>query len=572
MTEEFSAGLIEKTLTLDRFEIPEKIDWFDKSFYGDSDFWSLLFKLHSGFSGCACKSIPFRRYDLFHDIIVRHQNRENPAFVWYDSTGHWKEISYEKLGEISESIAFSWIRAGVMPGHRVCIIRKIGYEYLISLLAGLYIGVVLSFIEPVGQTIMDKQLESLDPDYICTDDIYVPLLTKWQKQNKIINEESTLKEPNLNSAQSHTYMSGDTIALLFDPMCEDIISPKEISADFFFLSGIRDGIISLGLAPGDSFAAPGFNEILTQPAFILSVLLNGATYVFCSIKDIAKQPDLLTSYSIKILGVSVELRNILMDKFILISEDMKSWFRNPLEDQDMLTWNKFIEKFHLEDVPVSNMVWNASMGGCLLFSRRRKGQVTQNVMPMPGRKWQLCMIEDPDTEAMTCTGLFSVCSALDQDTDSYITTPCIIAETYLEYLFGGLNIASRKGIFYPIELISEFIRKIDLFKDFCIVEIKNHGWEMTSRFNLLIFLGHGHRINPARLLPEIRKKINYELGRKFALDDIQLISFCPRRGQDNDIDKDWCVFQYLNGGLKTKLNDELFLNLSRLRSCVLNSL
>ncbi len=582
MAEQFTISLIEKTLNLERFANPDKIDWFDKSFDTNSDFWPSLFKLHNGFFGSAGKSIPFKQYAFFHDIIFRNQNRENPAFIWYEPTGCWKEISYRELGEKSEKLALSWIRSGVMPGQTVCIIKKMGPGYLTSLLAGLHIGVVLSFIMPEAKTLMKEQLESLDPDYICTEDIYLSLLLPWQE--KIIEEDNCLPKKQFPGKQipgkqsktlsPYTYMTGDSVALLFDPKCCDIVTPRPVSSDLLFFSGIRDGIIGLGLVPGEAFFAPGFNEILTQPSFILSVLLNGATYLHCSIKDIAKQPELLRAHPLKILGINPELRNLLMEHPVLISDVVKLWFRDPSEDSDLFAWNVFIDKLQLEDIPAGCMVWNTSMGGCLLFSRRHKGQAFQNVLPMPGRKWQMGMFEDGTVEALGCTGLFSVSTSSgyssENEEDAYIPTSCILSKTYLEYMFAGLIIPSKKGLFYPFHFINAIVEEIDLCEDSLIVEVLNADGKTGSGFHLLIFTGHRNDSYYEGMIPRVRKKICSEMGKKFDLDDIKLIPLCPRRGQDNKIDEDWCSMQYLNGMFKKKTEDELFLNLSRLRAHVLN--
>lgn len=577
MVEYLNIYLIEKSLNLERFDLPEKIEWLEKSHETGSNFWPSLCKYHDSLFGNAGKSRPFKQYDFFHDLITRNSNRETPAFIWYDSVNLWQEISYQTLGLKAERISDHWRDLGVLPGDTLCIIKQFGLGYLESLLAGLRTGVVISFIMPEGKAVIKKQLESLQPNYICTQNIYLPLLSGWQ--DKIIEEkgvEGTEKRDRGEQAHtdmatpSHTYGTGEVIARSFDPMCEDMFTPKVVFSDLFYLSGIRDGLVGLGLSPGDIVSAPGFNPVLTQPSLVLSVLINGASFLHLSMEDIKKNPDLLTRYPLKVLGVISRLRDILMAHPVRRVRIWKSWFRDPSEASDMHVWELFIKKLELEDIPAGCMVWNSAMGGCLLFSRKRKGQALQNVLPLPGRKWQLAMVGDDKTPALGGLGLFCVNAFLDSKEESYLATPCILAKTYLEKMFVGLNRPGRKGVYYPKELVTKIVRKIDGCRDAVVVKIPGIGNDSAPVFHLLIFTGNLQTMDPADVIKKVHRTIKSELGNAFFVDDISIFPLFPRRTQENKVDEDWCRAQYLNGGLKNKSKDDLFLGLSGLRAKALS--
>jgi len=205
-----------------------------------------------------------------------------------------------------------------------------------------------------------------------------------------------------------------------------------------------------------------------------------------------------------------------------------------------------------------------------LFSRKRKGQALQNVLPLPGRKWQLAMVGDDKTQALGETGLFCVNAFLGREDESFLPTPCILAKTYLENLFVGLNLPARKGMYYPKELVTKIVRKLDGCRDAVVVEIPGMGYDSAPVFHLLIFTGNSQTIDPDAVIKEVHRTIKSELGDAFYVDDISIFPLFPRRIQDNKMDEDWCGSQYLNGGLKNKSQNDLFLGLSGLRAKALS--
>jgi hypothetical protein len=420
---------------------------------------------------------------------------------------------------------------------------------------------VLCFIRPEGKLLIDKQLQALQPDFISTETIYRPLLTGWQE--KILTTEDPIVKTD-TAVPSHTYTTGKVVARLFDPACQDIFTPKAVLSDLLYLSGIRDGLVGLDLGPGDIFTAPGFNETLTQPSFVLSVLLNGATCLHLSMQDIQKDPDLLTRYPLKTVGIISELRNLLIERPLMRPKIWESWFRDPSEACDMQVWERFITKLELLYIPAGSMLWNAAMGGCLLFSRKRAGQALQNLTPMPGRKWELVMTTDEKTKALGGIGLFCVNSCLNSEPNVYLPTPWILAQIDLETLFVGFNLPTKKGMYYPRKLVANIVRTKTAGCGAVVMEIPGIGGHPAG-FHLLVFTGTGHTGDPADLIKQIHQTIRSTMGNAFCVDEIRLFPLFPRRTQTNGMDENWCSSQYLNGGLDSKSKNPLFRDLSRIR-------
>ncbi len=81
MTKYLHPAFLKKSLTIERYDAPEKIDWLEKSYDAGSDFWTSLCRSHDSLFGNTGKSRPFKQYDFFHDLIIRNLTRENPAFI-----------------------------------------------------------------------------------------------------------------------------------------------------------------------------------------------------------------------------------------------------------------------------------------------------------------------------------------------------------------------------------------------------------------------------------------------------------------------------------------------------------
>lgn len=566
MPDGFSHSLNINQLFVDGFDPPGELTWLEESYQDPKGFWLTIKQAQDASLPWPGKSSPFEHYDFYHDIIIRNQDNMAPALRCYDPLAGWQEISYAELGAIAARKETIWMRSGVQPNQTVCIVLPLGVKYVASFLTAMKIGLIVSCLPPQGKLFLQNRLEALDPDYIVTDDLYVALLPAWH--SRILPEDTVGEDIHINPEHSHTYPSGAIFGRCFDPSSETSHLPKELTSDAAYLSPLRDGMLALGLQrPGQILAAPGFHFLETQPGLLLAVLLNGGTYLMIEPDDVAKNPELLNEHSIHTMGVSAQIRDVLLKKPVAFSEPWNFWFRNPAESSDMEQWHSFIQTLGLKEVFCGNVKWDAASGGCSLFSVKRKGQAHFNVLPSAGIPWCLTDLAGGEHESLAGCGLFSTC-IIGKGNGEKTTTASILAKNKSSWLFVGSRMSGKAGRHYPQAEIQEAMRILPYGSQCTIVEVPLVETGSGSAFDLLVFTGGITEDRSARATKEMMHVIEREMGKEFLPDRIHFFPLCPRRDADGNVDHAWCQDQYLTGGLMRKSQDETYRCLAQLRKCL----
>lgn len=564
MSTHLDRTLIGKDLDKKGLEPPPKIGWLLESYQNPTDFWEALDRSQKSFFPWPRKSVPFRSYDFYHDIITCNLRNTEPAFRWYDSVSGWQEISYPELGELASRKTSAWIDSGVQPGQKICIIYPLGKDLIVSLMAALKMGLVVSLLPPLGTEFLKLRMEVLDPDHIVTDEIYLSPLQAWLNRSLSANEPPGKSQT--DTERSHSYPSGTVVALCFDPWSKTPHIPRELMSDAAFLNPMRDGIIPLGLQPGKTFAAPGFHFLETQPGLLLACLLNGGTYLHIEPDDISREPELLLDRPLSAMGVTSRVREILLEKPIDAGKHWEYWFKNPAESQDIIRWQSFIETLKLKKIFAGNLKWDASLGGCSLFSLRYLGQANMNVLPCAGLPWCLTDVSGSNLETVMDFGVLSVATIGMEGGKT--ATSNIIAKNRNEWFFVGSQESTRAGRFYPRAEVLETLQDIPFCSRCSIVEVPVSGSDGIPGFVLLVFLGGRMDIDRAEMSKKIRYRIEIKMGKEFLPDHIRFFSLYPKCTSDGTIDHDWCRSQYLSGALFRKSRQEIFASLTRLREYI----
>jgi hypothetical protein len=307
------------------------------------------------------------------------------------------------------------------------------------------------------------------------------------------------------------------------------------------------------------------------PSFLLAGLLCGASYLHLSPKVIAARPELVMDQSIKAFGVSKKVRDILLEKQVQAGDSWECWFRNPAESQDMDQWHYFIQRLKLENAYAFNLRWDAALGGCSLFSIRRKGMAHVNVMPVPGSSWCLGDLSGGGYTPPVDAGAYSI-SAPGAPEKEKRATADIIVRNRQEWFFAGLNVFNKEGRTYPVQEILESLRNMgsrySFFSSFVDVPQTDPG--VGHRGVLLIFRGAKTGFDDTVLLSHIRSLITQEMGDEFQPDEIEVFPLYPRLLEDAEVDHQWCRSQYLTGSLFRRSRGEIFQCITRLRGCVMN--
>jgi len=567
MTTILESASMENDLRLPGMEPFVQPEWLSESYRDADSFWKALKK--TGDARFAVKSVSslFTRYNFYHDIITRNLNNPSPAIYWQDGAAGFRSLSYRELGALSAAKAAGWQQGGLKAGQHLCIIRPAGLDLLVELVAALKLGCTMSFLPPQGRGFIQRRLTALEPDHIATDKTYGPFLSEWRK---IVLADRAGGEGKLLERDQFYYDAGSVVFRSFNPCAADPLAPVDIMSDAAYLSALRDGTVALGLGPGQVYAAPGLPLMETYPALLVAGLLCGATYLHLSPKAIAENPELAIQFPVKVFGVTKQVRDILLEKRIEIGRRWECWFRNPAESPDMERWYFFIKSLKLDDAYAFNLLWQAALSGCSLFSVRRKGMAHMQVMPAAGSSWQIEGIAGGGARSVSDAGTLSL-SVPGMPAKEKIATADMIAKNDGEWIYAGMNAVHRQGRTYPVREVLESLRPVEMrfkfFSSLVDVPLVDAG---GRRIVLLVFRGAKAAIEDGRILSEINSVIAGEMGEAFQLDKVEFFPLYPRFLADSSVDHEWCRNQYLNGGLFRRGKMELFHRSTRLRACIMS--
>ena len=143
----------------------------------------------------------------------------------------------------------------------------------------------------------------------------------------------------------------------------------------------------------------------------------------------------------------------------------------------------------------------------------------------------------------------------------------MLAEDRSEWLFIRPVFSGRYGRCYPAAEVLEAVSGSPRVLSCSVVEVPASRPDGFSLFTLLVFVG-GRQVNGAAVSETLRKRISKELGKEFLPDSIEILPLHPRRGEDGRTDHDWCVKEYLSGGLSRRARGEVYRPLTELRDLI----
>jgi hypothetical protein len=569
MEELLNLPLIQAQLARDAMTPVGALPWLEESYRKPRLFWDALKRAQDLLLPRPGKSTPFGGYDFYHDLVSRSPagaaGASAPAFKWRDPAAGWREISYSSLGTLASRKAAQWLRAGVGAGEVLCIVMPLGVDFVVALVAALKLGLTVCVLPPRGKGFLERRLEALAPDHIAVDELYLSLLPAWRD---LVLEESVEGPVDPQAVErSHTYPSGSVVALCFDPASEASGVPTALTCDAAYLCAVRDGLIALGLRPGELFAAPGFHFLSTQPALLLAGLLAGAGYVHLEEEEVVKDPRLLAAQPLKVVGVSGRVRDVLTRNPVEVAGKWRLWFRDPAESADLAPWHDFVQALQLGEVLAGNLGWRAALGGCHLFSVRRKGSPHPNVLPSAGVPWQLGAPSGEEAESPWEYGSLALCPVGPEEGKGTPTGE-LIARSRREWLYLGSPSPRRAGRCYPEAEVLEAIRALPYGTAASVAPIPPSGGSRDWVFALVMFTEGKRPPDEASLAAGIKAAVEREMGGEFLPDRIHFFPLSPRRGEGGKMEHEWCRSQYLSGRLFRKARQEIFVCLSQLRKCL----
>ena len=167
MPQELNTALIEDELRRDSQQSCGKLQWLEDSYKKPEEFCRGLKSAFDARFAMQGASSLFTRYDFYYDIIVRNRDNTAPALFWNDLADGLSEISYRDLGIKARGKASLWAHLGLEPGRTLCIIRPMGLDLAVDLLAALMTGCRISFLPPPGKRVSEKAARCVDAGPYC---------------------------------------------------------------------------------------------------------------------------------------------------------------------------------------------------------------------------------------------------------------------------------------------------------------------------------------------------------------------------------------------------------------------
>ncbi len=542
---------------LPTLDVPEEdqtpdLGWLEASYRDPDAFWAKL-AAHAATAGVPPRSRAGVTCDLYTDAIARHAASGRVALLWHDPRLGWRSLSFADLEARAGGMARAWLGQGAKPGATIALVIPLGVDYLVALAAALRLGLCVSALAPEGgESYLSRRLEKLAPDHLVLDDRRPAPVGRLAKLAlaPAVNRPPPLTPP-------YVYGPKEPSARLFSPLCAPVDTPVELAAEVAYQSALRDGVVALRLAPGSRLAAPGFHDEQHHPALLLTSLIAAATFVHIPIEDLRADPTLIAAQKIDTLGVTPEVRDLLMDKPGLI-RSASHWFKSVDEPLDWLLWRDFASKNCADAVLSSNILLDAAAGGCVLFSTRRPRQsIHARALPSAGRPW---MFGDPGG------------APAGQDVGSGVFVPApakegwfLLARTGREYLWGSTLSPRRAGRVFPAPELCALVERLPSVAGACVVALPASAPGPRFLFILVVFTGAAP-VDGVRA--RVKSAIAASFGLDFVPDEVEAIPLFPRL-KGKEVNAQWCRGQFLSGRLGRQAGDPTFAKLTALRAVLI---
>jgi hypothetical protein len=561
---------VDASLAIHREDALVRLPWLGATFRDPAAFWQALVADAASTSSIPPKSRPGERYDLYHDMVVRHLVKGRAALSWYDRRARKiQSLAYTDLHDESARMAGSWLAQKVEPGDVLAIVLPLGRAFLVAFCAALRLGLLPCFLPPRGDLYLADRLKKLAPDHVATDPLHLTLLDA--KTQEIILGAA----PAAPFERSFTYPTKKPCALVFSPLRAPLDTPLPLPSDTAYLGALRDARVALSLRPGDVVAAPAAHPTQHHPCLLVSTLLAGATFLHLTLEDLAQDPTLLTQQPLRALGIARALRETLSPANGPLTR-VGLWFENPEEPSEPIERRALVEAIGLDKTPAAQLIFDAAAGGATHFSARRVALVgpkglpcvsssTSKLLPSAAVPWALFELDGSGREAAGRTGLFAVTPTKEPAEVGHVVVAQAAGD---ELVYGGAIGRRRDGRVYPEGEVIEAVSDLP-FVTGAAVTMVSSGVGTGALFLLLLFTGAE---SPEVVAKEAASRtaavagtIRRRLGEDALPDDTLFFPLYARLDRKGNVDHAWCEAQLLRGSLTRKAGEASFQALTAVR-------
>lgn len=541
--------------------------WLPLSWERPGDFASALQKEAEYVLGAPAKSRLDTGIDWYAEAVTRWLSRaaRSPVARVYDAAAGWQTLRLGALDAQAGAVAAVLVSHGAERGDRIALVLPSGTSLAVGLLATLRLGGCAVPILPLGHAYVHTLLAASKPKWVISCSPYTAL-------RGLMTYKPLLLTPALladaqDAPPSATYAPQDPLLLIPSPLRPDGALTGVTAAEAY-AAALRDGLLILGLRPGEALLAPPTPAHL--PMTLLATLLCGACLVDFTCEAVAADAAALLHGPARAALLTTRVRDALAAANAGPAR-WGRWFRDPQEPLDPVAWEQAEQRLRLSEIPHGNLVWDAAAAGAVLASPPRRSRLHPYIAPAPGCRH---LLGEPNGKGPARTAVGRLVLLGDDEKPSGSPGEALLARTGSGFLYAGSAVPRRSGWAYPtastLAVLTDARAALGIVGA-SIVEVPGGGPQGQPLFVLVLFTGAAPAKNCST--QACRALIERELGAGAAPDRIEVFPMYPRR-LDGDpwgpLDADWVRAQYLSGELHRKRRTLLYSELTRMRAAVIS--
>ncbi len=502
--------------------------------------------------GPSLSSLPGMSANPYQDLVGRHVVQNSTAMVYRDPIQGWRQVTYRELHAESGRLAATWSALGVETGQRIAVVMPVGGPMALCLMTGLRMGLIVSFIPPLGRAFVQTRLQAAGTDW----QVLAAGYPAWLGADPElllppVPEAGVVAELGL---PAHSYGPEDPALCLFSAMGPTPAMPLERPAQALLSRVAIDAEVVLGLGPTDRVMAPEYSVLQHQPALMLTTFFAGACWVEAPSKALEDET-LAKQLAPTVVGVTPALRDRIMQGH-LQPKGWRRWFKNPSDAYDWMRWQRFAEQMTALDAWGQNLVVSSAYGGSILFCPPQP-EAHLEVLPSPALPWMLAESTLNQHPSSSDSGIFC-CSP--QEAPEGAMGRFLVGDGGEGFFIAGSADEGRGGTTYLDEEVVAVAQTHPAVDAASIVINRGVRVMNQARVVLMLFVDPGTdpSASKGRLIEEMQELLRVEMGPEQAPDQIRVYPLTPKNTEEGSIDHNWCRWQFLTGELQTKSDDELF--------------
>jgi hypothetical protein len=509
-------------------------------------FWTNL-KLHRSELHKSVSSIegPINFYnDCFTKARISSDQR---ALKVYSHENTISEISYRELYIHSNNLANYWESKGLTHESKVVFLFPFGIDYVIHLMAALKLGVVFTFLPSSSPLEHNDLIQQMDAQYI---------ISKSEFGIQLLHETTPLlltpdTIPDSDNLHTFNYSPEEAVCHVHDPLTQSS-EINALSAKYLYHQCIRDGYFYMQLHIGEQVLVNSDLPELLQPSLILTTLLNGASLVSLDLKKWSN-PYALSEINANIIIANPKLRDYCTSHNISL-KSCRLYLANIRDEVAPHAWLDFHKLIKNKNTQQAFIFYSAATGGAILYGQKNKDFLSLNLTPVPGIaiEWKNSIIKDTSAN-------LSIQSLSHKDPGMTMDKRIIllVQKNTSAWSYIGISPSWYRNISYPTHKIESLVQKFLPDSPSCLISI-NDSWLGHQAQVLCLF---STKKNIAKLLND---KLNKKLGALYPIHRIEIYNFPAPLNEDNEVDRNYVQFAYINGILEKKQKSPSFQEIQKL--------